>query len=314
VLINGVPAKDKDGNDKTPLDIEIETGETVVRIEMPGFQPFEQTLNIEGGKTQTVSRELAIAGKSESELVAEQRGLSSYGARTLPRGRSTVDFDAGYPYFLNSRITVGAGRVAKKFGFDANVAVRTMLARSELGLGGRMMVADNEPFSAALFTELWWGSKLLDDSARNGVTWDIGAAASLTALSHVTISGRAYLDMWSDRHCPATDSTKMNGFETGDPIKVCRDYLAGTLSMEDKTRAESLTGNTGTNFFGRDNGIRLMLSVAAEIAVQQRWNIYGILEGAPFQDERALFTNMFSGPMFDSDFILYLRLGISYKF
>ena len=314
VLINGVPVKDKDGNDRTPLDIEVETGETVVRIEAAGFQPFEQTLTIEGGKTQTVSRELAVAGKSDSELLAEQRGLSSYGARTLPRGRSTVDFDAGYPYFLGARITVGAGKVNNKFGFDANVAVRTMLARSELGLGGRMMIADNEPFSAALFTELWWGSKLLDDSARNGVTWDIGAAASLTALSHVTISGRAYLEMWSDRHCPELDSSKMNGFETGDPIKVCVDYNNNALNTEDKARAEALTGNTGADFFGRDAGIRLILSVAAEIAVQQHWNVYGILEGAPFQEERALFTNMFSGSQFDSDFILYLRLGLSYKF
>ena len=99
-----------------------------------------------------MSRELAVAGKSDSELLAEQRGLSSFGARTLPRGRSTVDFDVGYPYFLDARITVGAGKVAKQFGFDANVGVRTMLARSELGLGGRMMLADNEPFSAALFT------------------------------------------------------------------------------------------------------------------------------------------------------------------
>src|SRR5205085_10178328 len=42
VLINGVAAG------KTPLDDEVETGETVVRVEMPGYQAFEQTLTIEG--------------------------------------------------------------------------------------------------------------------------------------------------------------------------------------------------------------------------------------------------------------------------
>src|SRR5690606_5607128 len=109
VLINGMPAG------KTPLDEEIEVGETVVRIEMAGFQPFEQTLTIEGGKTQVLTRELAIAGLSEAELEAQQRGLSSFGARTLPRGRSTVDFGAGYPYFLTARINVGAGKIAKRF-------------------------------------------------------------------------------------------------------------------------------------------------------------------------------------------------------
>ena len=39
-----------------------------------------------------------------------------------------------------------------------------------------------------------------------------------------------------------------------------------------------------------------------------------MLEGAPFQDERALFTSMFSRPMFDTDFGTYVRLGTTYKF
>ena len=312
VLINGIPVG------KTPFDQEVEVGESVVRLEYPGFQSFEQTLAIEGGKTQTISRELALAGKSETELAAERKGLSSYGARTLPRGRSTVDFDLGYPYYLNTRITVGAGRVAKKFGFDATVGVRTMFAQSELGLGGRMMVADANPFSAALFTNLWFGAKLLDDSQRNGVTFEGGALASLTALSNVTITGRAFLQFWSDRHCP--ELLTGNRFEATDPTDVCEGYRgslagdAGAISAEDKTRAEKLTGTAGNDFFGRDNGARFMLSVLAEISIDEQWTVHGIFEGAPFQSERALFTNLFSASMFDSDFVLYARLGLTYKF
>jgi hypothetical protein len=307
VIVNGIPIG------KTPLDSEVEVGETVVRLELAGFQPFEQTMTIEGGKVATISRELAIAGKSEAELAAEQKGLSSYGARTLGRGRSTVDFDAGYPYFVNARITVGAGKVAKQFGFDATVGVRTMLARSELGLGGRMMLVDASPFSAALFSNLWFGSKLLDDSQRNGVTFDAGLIASLTALSNVTISGRAYLQVWSDRHCPVfKENSRM--FEGQDAIEVCRTMLDNTISVEDKEKAETLTNRKGDDFFGREQGARLLLSIIAEIAVDQRWNVYGILEGAPFQNERALFTNQFSATMFPTDFILYARFGLSYKF
>jgi hypothetical protein len=314
VLINGLQVG------TTPFDQEIEVGESVVRLEYPAYQAFEQTVSIEGGKTQTMSRELALASKSESELAAERKGLSSFGARTLPRGRSTVDFDAGYPYFLNGRITVGAGRLAKKVGFDATVGVRTMFARSELGLGARAMVADANPFSAALFSNLWWGSKLFDDSQRNGVTFEAGGLASLTALTNVTITGRAYLQFWSDRHCPALAGTT---FEASDPISICKDYLAdmnatpatpSPLSPADKMRAEKLTGLTGTSFFDRDGGVRLLLSVIAEVSIDQQWNVYGILEGAPFQDERALFTSTFSGTMFDTDYILYARLGLSYKF
>ena len=62
-------------------------------------------------------------------------------------------------------------------------------AISEIGVGGRMTVLDAEPFSAAVFTNFWWGSKLLDDSRRNGFTWDVGVAASLTALSLETNGG-----------------------------------------------------------------------------------------------------------------------------
>lgn len=308
VIINGLPAG------KTPLDQEVEVGETVVRIEMPGFQPFEQTLTIEGGKTQTLSRELAVAGLSEAELAAQQRGLSSFGARTLPRGRSTVDFAAGYPYFLTAKINVGAGKIANKFGFDAGVGVRTFLARNELGLGGRMMLADNYPFSAGVFTDIWWGSKLLDDSRRNGFTWNVGAAASLTALSHVTITGRLYANIWSDRHCP---ELKGDGNFDGDPIDVCREYKDGTLDATKRMRINQLTTgdeNEAWDFASRETGIRMMASVIAEIAIQQRWNFFGILEGAPFQQERALFTNEFAGPMFETDYNLYLQLGTTYKF
>ena len=79
-------------------------------------------------------------------------------------------------------------------------------------------------------------------------------------------------------------------------------------------RMESLTGNTGTDMFGRDNGIRVMASVIAEVAIRQRWNLWFLLEGAPFQGERALFTNLFTGSMLSSDYDTYARMGVSYKF
>ncbi len=305
VLINGLPVG------KTPLDIEVEVGQTLVKVVMPGMVSQERNLNIVGGKTENVSVELPVEGKSEVELLDEQRGLSSFGARTLPRGRSTVDMSIGYPYYLSGRINVGGGELAG-FGFDAGVTLRTMFARSELGLGGRVMLANVEPFSAGIFTDLYWGAKLFDDSKRNGLTWDIGAAASLTALTHVTISMRGYFNIWSDRHCPEQNAAK-DGFD-GDAIATCDKYQKGTLSVNEQSRVEQLSGQSGSAFYSRDQGIRFMTAIAAEVALQQRWNIFGILEGAPFQSERALFTNLFSAPMFKSDFGLYLRLGLTYKF
>jgi hypothetical protein len=312
VLINGLPAG------QTPItDLEVETGETVVRIELAGFQPWEQTMTIEGGKTHTISKELAVAGPSEAELVAEQRSLSSQGARTLPRGRSTIDFFGGYPYFIGGRVNVGAGKIANMFGFDAGVTVRSLFARTELGLGGRVMFADTEPFSVGAFTDIYYGSKLFDNSERNGVTWDVGLVASLTAVAGVTISGRAWLDVWSDRHCPvkSTDATVMHPPFEGDPLSVCTDFYNGTLAPGDMSRVSKLTGwMKPDDVFNRETGARFMTAIAAEVALEQHWNLFGILEGAPFQQERALFTNDFAHSMFDTDFDLYFRVGLTYKF
>jgi hypothetical protein len=310
VLINGLAAG------KTPLDTEIEVGDNVIRIEQPGFQAFEQTLTIEGGKTETLSRELAIAGPSEAENVAQQRGLSSFGARALPRGRSTVDIDGGYPYYVTGRITVGAGRIADQFSLDATVAARTMFARTELGLGGRLTVLDNNPLSLAAFTNVWWGSKLVDDSRRNGLTVDAGGIISLTALGNVTISGRAYAEFWSDRHCPALNSSTPNGLTGTDPIAICDRIKNEALLPGEESKVKRLLGVDDVNkAFDRDNGVRFVVSLVGEVALQQQVNGYLVLEGAPFeQGERALFNDLFSASMLGKDFRFYGHVGMTYKF
>jgi hypothetical protein len=311
VLVNGLP------QGVTPLDLnEVEVGTTIVRVERAGYQPWEQTVNILGGKTDVLSATMKLEGKSDDELLAEQRGLSSWGARTLPRGRSTVDISLGYPYVIDARIAVGASKM-KGFGFDANVGVRSMGARSEIGLGVRLMVVDQDPFSAGFFGNLWWGSKLLDDSKRNGATFDAGAVASLTALTHVTVSARGYFNIWSDRHCPELLGSAGSYTQDGDGTETCDAYLAyinGGAAPSNQARVEDLTGNPGAAFFDRDGGIRFMTAVSAEIAVRQRWNLWFLLEGAPFQDERALFVDDFTAPMLTTDYNTYFRVGTTYKF
>jgi hypothetical protein len=92
---------------------------------------------------------------------------------------------------------------------------------------------------------------------------------------------------------------------------------ANALTPDELMHVQKLmTGNENTpwDYTSREGGIRLMTSVIAEVAVQQRWNLFGLLEVAPFQQERALFTHDFSKSMPDTDYDLYLRLGTSYKF
>jgi len=313
VLINGIPQ-----DQPTPFELnELEVGETVIRVEMAGMLPQERTLPIVGGKTEVLSFKLEVLGMSEGELLEQQRGLSSFGARTMPRGRATIDFGIGYPYFADVRINVGAGRVGD-FGFDAGVGVRSFGARSELGLGARLQLVDADPFTAGAFGDIYYGSKPLSDSKRSGWTFNTGVMASLTALTRVTVTGRLYLNFWNDRHCPAIDDSN-NFAPDADPIPACeryRQYVAGgmTAPTPETTKMEELTHNSGEDMFGRDAGWGAMASVISEISVRQQWNLWFLLEGAPVRGERALFTDTFAAPMAKSDTQIYARIGATYKF
>jgi hypothetical protein len=96
---------------------------------------------------------------------------------------------------------------------------------------------------------------------------------------------------------------------------VCQQLKDNTISMADRSRVKKLTGSDGADNFDRESGARFLLSILGEIAFDQQWNIYFILEGAPFQSsERALFTNLFSGSMPENDYRIYARAGLTYKF
>jgi hypothetical protein len=320
VLINGMPAG------KTPLEQDVEVGDAVIRLELGGFQPWEQTLTIEGGKTQTISRELPIAGPSQAELQREQRNLSSFGARALPRGRSTIDMGVGFPYYVDARVNVGAGRIARLFPFDAGVEARSFLARTEIGLGARMTLTNPDPFSAAVFTDLFWGSKLLDNSGRNGLTWNAGVIASLTAAPGVTITGRGYAQVYSDRFCPGSPTqteVAMNMNFDGTPIAACQFWynsFGASGTSQDPTdpevaRIRQLTGWAArSDAYSRVNGARFLTSITGEFALDQHWNLFVTFETAPFQGERAAFTSVFAASMFPTDPNFYGRLGTTFKF
>lgn len=311
VLINGVDAG------VTPLEADVEAGAAIVRIEQDGFESYEQTIAVESGSKATVTTELQVAARSAAESAYEQRSLSHFGARTLPRNRATADFGVGFPWYLEGRLNVGVGKV-KNFGLDAGIGARTLGTRTEIGFGARLQLLDHSPFALGAFTDLWMGSTVFDNSARNGVSWNVGGIASLTAMRHATVSLRAYFQTWSDRHCPTVDST---GEFDGEPTRECQvayqrrftNQTPNDVSEATVQRMEELVGE-GAALFERESGARLMLSLIGEIALRQQWNGFFILETAPGQDERALFTNVFTKTMPSRDPGMYFRAGLTYKF
>jgi hypothetical protein len=295
---------------------DVTVGEHVVAFRAPGYIDHERTFSVEGGQSSVINATLEMLdiGPTAAELEREVRSLVSYGARTLPRGRSTIDLAAGYPYWLDARITVGASDF-RGFGFDAGVFARTFFSRTEVGLSSRWRLFEESPFSFGAFTNLGAGGNFFDDSHRNTFFTDLGVVASLSALKYVTVSGRAYLNAWTDRHCPRLEA---GAFPVdAKPHSTCEQYrqqqLTGSsdLSGNDLERLERLVSDP----FRRENGVRAMVSGVVELAVEQRWNLWMLFEGAPFQKQRAGYTNYFNGGMLsDNDVGTYLRFGATLKF
>lgn len=306
VLIDGVST-----NKTTPYRSEnVDVGQHIITLRLPDHYNYEKTHTVKGGEMQVIQATLETidTGPTPGELAREQKGLTSFGARVLPRGRTTVDVYAGYPYLTGIRFTVGAGSLAGK-PFDFGASFRTYLSRTEILVTPRLNLAERDPFSAAVYANVGGSSNFVDDSQRNGFFADLGVMGSLSGLGAVTITGASYLALWSDRHCPSFEN---GSFENGTtPIDVCEEYAAGTLSAEKMARVDELTDGSP---FDRENGARIMISIAIEIALRQQWNIWGQFEGAAFQQERATYVDEFSGVLFSEDIGSYFRLGTTYKF
>jgi hypothetical protein len=269
--------------------------------EPPGAEPPAG----EVGPAPEPSGAVAARAPSSQELLLERRGLTTFGARALPRGRSTVAIGMGYPYIVDSRVLIGAMPRGERFALDAGVLFRTYGTRWELGALARATIFDEEPFSIGVFADAGGGSTYFDDSKRNYWFASGGVAASLIGLGAVTLTGRAYLNFWTDRHCPGEAGE-------GDPTELCQDYRDRTLDQEERARVDDLVGQG--DLFGRDSGVRAIISLAVELALSEKWSGWLLVEGAPRQDERAAYTDLFHGSMFDEDARSYARAGFTYKF
>ena len=70
----------------------------------------------------------------------------------------------------------------------------------------------------------------------------------------------------------------------------------------------------GTGVLERFVGVVAMLQAAVELAVTSNVSLYGLLEGAPFQKERQLFTDKFNRLFPIHDAPIYGRMGLTAKF
>jgi len=292
---------------QTPFEYDLEPGKYNVTYTMENFLPKSQDLAITGGKDELVDMQLEVmlTGPSDEEMAMEARRLTSFGARVIKPGKFTADLSAGYPYFFEGRLSVGAID-NKAFGLDASVVARAIYFNQyELGVAARLRLVDKMPFALAGFGEVGGGD---GRNGRNTFYFNAGGIASLTFQDKITVSTRVYANVYSDRLCPEKYDP------SGDEARGCHlDQLPQTPEVVKEIESnEDAVGDR--EFRTRDGGVRLMTSLILEVAFSQKQSFFVIFEGPPFQPERAAFKKSFNKGFGDNDFETYLRLGITMKF
>lgn len=315
VVIAGAPAgalASLDGKPAAPLmatGYELEPGSHTVTITAAGHDALTRTFSVEAGtklrleiKMVATAKEpgkdgtpaSAPASSQPSDLpvdedgVVDTRGLSSFGAQLVPPKYFTADLSAGFPYLGEGRLTTGVFSKGH-LGLDAGVELKTNGALTVIGAIAKFRFIDFNPLSLAAFTSIGGGG---GPASRDAFYFNAGLLVSLSFKGMLTFTGRLYANVYSDRLCPASAEE--------DELDVCN-VIPGTTGLEQDPRE-------------RFTGARFILSAVLEVPITRNIGLFGMVEGAPGQDQRATFTDAFFLLMPESDPRFYGRAGLSFKF
>ncbi len=343
----------------TPIEAhELEAGEYTMEVRMPGgrFEPYRTTFSIKGGERKSFPVELqpVRVGPTPEEMAFVTKGLSSFGARTVPPKKFTTDVSFGFPYILSANLTVGAWK-HEMFGVDAGISFRTLfLYMNEFSVHARGQLFAKGPFSLGLFTELGAGIGL---DRRNSFFWNIGPMFTLSFKNVVTASLALWFNVYSDRICRSSRADPDAGETEPD---ICA-MTEGWPTDPDAVGGRDTANNDGTRNapyqvvndggqtkrvylqpkrFGkhslrdRFNGWKFVMSFIVEVAIIRNLNVFVKMDLVPAQDaqQRALFMEYYTasdysyhndpvkprvdtkGVLTEVDWGFYSQAGVSFKF
>ncbi len=335
---------------QTPLTREnVGSGPHTVEFQLPGFDQKTEQFNVRSGETEQVSVILVKTKEPEQDKKEVRRGLSSFSAVTNPYGAFTADMGSGYPWLGNVRLTVGVWKtkhsVLGELGLDIGTEFRSnFFSDHEVAGTIRFQMMRKGPFALGLHMLVGGGG---GPRERNSFSWELGLPVTILAGSMVKLTGKAYIQVYSDRHCPSAESIqdlykndRSEFIRRGDP----RDSSdgGGAEHAGDRCVGRSYDPNAsypspyyavvqyngtrkydpnypdfqvdGTGVLERFVGVRGMLQAAVELAITSNVSVFGLLEGAPFQKERQLFTDKFNRLFPIHDTPIYGRMGLTAKF
>ncbi|HNN93776.1 MAG TPA: PEGA domain-containing protein [Pseudomonadota bacterium] len=239
----------------------------------------------------------------------------------------------------------------RELGIDVGAELRTTFYHFEVGGSIRFQAMRIDPFAIGLRTYVGGGG---GPRNRNSVQWELGLPITVLAGSMVKLTAEAYLQVYSDQNCPnvgdirniynrdgsagvealgdylkaaehtgdrcvgrvGTDGVPPGGTTPNNPIYDAIGYTPGQMMLSapryDRNNPAYQVGGTGV--LERFNGTRGMLRAIVELALSPNMNVWLMVEGAPLQGDRQMFTDKFNRIFPVNEIPIYGRAGVSLKF
>jgi hypothetical protein len=190
----------------TPVVHDASAGDHVVEFKLKGYFDHKETMKADGGREKVFSVDLKVipTGPSPEQIARRRTQMSSFGARVNPVGGVTVDLGLGYPWYLSTRVMVGA--MAPKNlgsydfgGLDVGIGIQTMFDITDISLRGRYQIINVGPFAVGAEGDIGGGFGV---NGRGSFFGDADVIATLAFANIATVSAYGKLSLWSDTFCP----------------------------------------------------------------------------------------------------------------
>jgi hypothetical protein len=259
----------------TPVVHDASAGDHVVEFRLKGYFDHKETMKADGGREKVFSVDLKLipTGPSPEQVARRRTQMSSFGARANPVGGVTVDFGLGYPWYLSTRVMVGALNY-KNLGLDVGVQAQTMFDITDFALRGRLQFLDVGPFSMATDANIGGGTGV---NGRSSFFFDWDATASLSFADVAMVSAFVHFSAWDDSFCP-TPGQLNNG--------TTADAYCGYAPANDQIQKVALfgDGDPARGFTGH----RFYVGFSASAAIDRLTSLFFQFEFVPLTQSYGL--------------------------
>ncbi len=292
---------------KTPVPRDgVPAGDHIVEFKLPGYFDHKETMKVEGGREKVFSVDLKVipTGPTPEQRAKRRQAMSSVGAKVNPVGGVTVDFGLGYPYYLMTRVMVGAVQ-NKYIGFDVGVQARTMFDITDFALRGRVQLLEAGPFALGVDANvIGFGTGV---NGRATIFGDYRAIASLAFADIATVSAFAHLSWWDDHFCPTAQQVA-NGTSAD---AYCSPATDPTGYAQNFPNGNPTDGDLGHRFY---------TGLAASASLDRLTSFFFEIEFLPFTDiygftPRKAYEGTYNQDLIGTaDHAVYFQGGITLKF